>query len=519
MGVSPLAKHVRFAAGLVCAAWLGFAAEPAGAPATLAGLRERLLARVAEPRFAQAHWGIHIVSLATGRTLFTANADRAFLPASTAKLFTAALALDRLGPDFRVRTSLFAAAPPDDQGTVTGDLIVYGRGDPGFSASAAGGDWDRTFAPLVEALKAAGVKQVAGDLVADESYFRGPPTGSGWEDDDRQWYYGAEVSALTLNNNAVELRLRPAEQAGAPVEVFCFPATPFVAISNLTQTVASNGTQQITVNRPLGGNVIWVKGTEPLGSRGLTESMSVHRPAAWFGEEFKAALQRSGIAVRGGVRVVDAVGRERSPLDCDRLVELGAAMSAPLSEELARTLKPSQNLHAQLLLFQAGAAAAGGSATTPGLTSEQAGLRALAAFVVKAGLAPDEVRLEEGSGLSRHDLVTPRALVGLLQFMAHHLQAQVFREALPVAGVDGTLRGRMRGTPAERNLRAKTGSLRRVNTLAGYVTTAAGEPLAFALLLNDYPTGAGERPGREELDEVAVWLAGLTQLTREAPGD
>ncbi len=517
MRASPFKYRVRFATAWVFAGWLVFAGEPTSAPETLAGLRERLVARASEPRFARAYWGIHIVSLETGRTLFSANADKAFLPASTAKLFTTALALDCLGPDFRVRTSLYAATRPDARGTLKGDLILYGRGDAGFSVSAVGGDWDRALAPLVDALKAAGVKQVTGDLVADESYFRGPAIGSGWEYDDLRWYYGAEISALTVNDNAIDVHVRPAGKVGSPAEVFLFPATRFLVVSNLIQTVATNGTRRIDVNRPLDGNVVWVKGTLPVGARGATESISVHRPAAWFGEELKQALQRGGITVQGHVRVVNAAEREAAPLDLNRLVELGATMSAPLSEELARTLKPSQNLHAELLLFQAGAA--GADAETPGLTSEQAGLRALAAFLAKAGLAPDEVRLEEGSGLSRHDLVTPRALVGLLQFMARHPQAKVFHDALPIAGVDGTLRTRMRGTPAEGNLRAKTGSLSLVNTLAGYVTTAAGEPLAFALLLNNYPTGAAERPGRAELDDVAVWLASLAQHTRDAPGN
>jgi D-alanyl-D-alanine carboxypeptidase/D-alanyl-D-alanine-endopeptidase (penicillin-binding protein 4) len=170
-----------------------------------------------------------------------------------------------------------------------------------------------------------------------------------------------------------------------------------------------------------------------------------------------------------------------------------------------------------LLLLQAGAAQAGGG--DPDQTSEQAGLNALAAFLAKAGLDPGEARFEEGSGLSRHNLVTPRALVGLLEFMRRHREAAVFWESLPVAGVDGTLRSRMRGTPAEGNLRAKTGSLSLVATLAGYVSTAAGERVAFALLLNNYTGGPNTRPAREELDRMAVLLAGLSQHTRDAPAD
>jgi D-alanyl-D-alanine carboxypeptidase/D-alanyl-D-alanine-endopeptidase (penicillin-binding protein 4) len=188
-----------------------------------------------------------------------------------------------------------------------------------------------------------------------------------------------------------------------------------------------------------------------------------------------------------------------------------------LRELLPRMMKPSQNLHAQLFLLQVGARQPPGEDTER--TTEQAGLEALAAFVVKAGLGAGEARFEEGSGLSRHNLVTPRALVALLQFMRRHPHADVFLESLPVAGVDGTLRTRLRGTPAEGNLRAKTGSLSLVNTLAGYVTTAAGERLAFALLLNNYAGGPEDRPGRTELEELAVMLASLREHTRDAPAD
>ena len=180
-------------------------------------------------------------------------------------------------------------------------------------------------------------------------------------------------------------------------------------------------------------------------------------------------------------------------------------------------MKSSHNLHAQLLLLQVGAAP---SADGEGeQTSEQAGLAVLPAFLAKAGLGVGEARIEEGSGLSRHNLVTPRALVGLLEYMRRHPHANVFLESLPVAGVDGTLRTRLRGTPAEGNLRAKTGSLSQVSTLAGYVNTAAGEPLAFALLLNNYAGGPDDRPGRAELDDLAVMLASLRQHTRDAPAD
>ncbi len=513
---SPRPPLNRWRLVLLAAVWLAArAAEPPvpaprGGPDTVAALRERIQAHVTHPRFARAHWGIHAVSLETGRVLFTANSDKWFIPASTAKLFTGALALDVLGPDFRIRTSLLAMARPDARGVLAGDLRVYGRGDPGFLVAEAGGDWDRAFAPLLEAAARAGIKHVLGGLVADTSYFRGPTIGSGWEYDDLTWYYGAEVSALSVNNNAVEVVVRPGTRPGVPAEVFLFPSTPFVAVSNRLQTVAAGGPRRVNLGRDPRANVVHVRGTLPADARPLSQTVSVREPARWFGEEFKRALHRRGIVVRGPVRVVDGSSPDPAPSPSGRWLELGGCDSAPLRDLLPRMLKPSQNLHAQLWLLQAGAAL---GPAEPDETSERAGLRALAAFLQRVGIPTGEVRLEEGSGLSRHNMVTPRALVRLLEYMTRHPHAAVFREALPVAGVDGTLRSRLRGTPAEGNLRAKTGSLDLVSALAGYVTTAAGEPLVFALLLNQY--AGGERPARAELDDIAAWLAGLRQHTRE----
>lgn len=502
-------------------AWFGvafaFAGEPASGPGTLAALRAQMLGRATQPRFARAQWGIHVVSLDSGRVLFSVNGDKLFLPASTAKLFTGALALDRLGPDFRIRTSVFGASRPDAHGVLKGDLVLYGRGDPSLDVASAGGDWDQALAPLVEPLVACGLKTVQGDLVADESFFREARIGSGWEYDDLQWYYGAEVSALTVNNNAIEVVVRPAPRAGSPAQVFLFPSTRYVLVSNAVQTVPVGATRRLTVRREPDANVVKARGSIPLEARPLTETVAVRGPAAWLAREFQQALARRGITVRGQVRTVGAPESGRAVPVPAGLVELGGRWSPPLRELLPRMMKPSQNLHAQLFLLQVGAALPPGEDVEG--TSEQAGLAALATFVVKAGLSGGEVRLEEGSGLSRHNLVTPRALVGLLQFMRRHPSAGVFVESLPMAGVDGTLRTRMRGTPAEGNLRAKTGSLNLVNTLAGYVTTAAGEPLAFALLLNNYAAAPEDRPGRAELDDLAVLLAGLSQHTRDASAD
>ena len=169
-----------------------------------------------------------VVSLDSGRTLFEQNAGKLFSPASNCKLYTMALALDQLGGDYRIKTSLYAATKPDRRGVLKGDLIIYGRGDPTINARLNGGDIFRALEPLVAALTNAGVRRIRGDLVGDESFFRGPPYGSGWAWDDLNSYYGAEISALTINDNTLQLSVTPGSTGGAPCQLTLSPATSYV---------------------------------------------------------------------------------------------------------------------------------------------------------------------------------------------------------------------------------------------------------------------------------------------------
>jgi D-alanyl-D-alanine carboxypeptidase/D-alanyl-D-alanine-endopeptidase (penicillin-binding protein 4) len=518
-------RHARhhLLALVFCCAWV-LAKDPAllPAPSNLAELRARLGEHVNQARFAAAQWGVAVVSLDTGKPLFGWNAGKLLVPASTAKLFTAALALDRLGPDFRARTSLYVALRPSDAGVLRGDLVLYGRGDPAIAARFSSGDLGRALGPLAERLAAAGVKRIQGDLVADDTFFAGPPHGTGWEWDDLVYGYGAEVSALTLNDNALEVQVRPAARVGQPALLGLSPATDFLTIRNRTSSAPAGTPRALRFHRSPDRNILVVSGSIPLNDSGYTESISVHQPARWFGLELKRALVQHGIALTGRVRASDGLEDRVARPGANGLIELAGQDSPPLRELLGMMLKPSQNLHAQLLLLQVGARAAQTSgvaareahpasdsdgAAAP--STEALGLRALQSFCREAGVDPGEVLLEEGAGLSRRDLLTPAALVKLLEFMDKHPHGKVFREALPLAGAEGTLKDRMTDTPAAGNVRAKTGTLSRVHGLAGYVTTLARERLAFALLLNQYQAPAGGPAPRADLDAIVVMLAGL----------
>lgn len=527
-------------------------------PETLDSLRERIAAHLAQPRFASATWGVKIVSLDRGKTIFEHNPQKYFNPASNAKLYTAALALERLGADYRIKTSLYSTSRPEASGTLKGDLIVYGRGDPTMAARLNAGDYFKGLEPLVTQLVNAGVRRIDGDLVGDESYFAGPPFGSGWEWDDLQAYYGAETSALTVDDNSLDVFVKPAERVGMPCRITTGPPTSFVTFINRTQTAAKGAETRIVVYRPVGENIIYVSGRLAIDSaNGYYSAVAVHNPAGLFVTLLKDALAQRGITITGRARVIDWKYREVTPLGFGKLIELGSVESMPLGDIVRETLKPSQNLYAQLLLLQVGESSrvsespgtTSGNSSAEGSTrataasssdqssrqsspqsaseprtgsSEESGVELLNDFLNRIGVEKGSVLLEEGSGLSRRDVITPEATVALLAYMSKSRWAEAYRNALPIAGVDGTLQNRMKGTAAAGKVRAKTGSLRYVYTLSGYVTTAAGERLAFSIMLNNYnaersaSTATGRTISispRDDMDAIPIMLAEFSGQT------
>ncbi|MCA1818406.1 MAG: D-alanyl-D-alanine carboxypeptidase/D-alanyl-D-alanine-endopeptidase, partial [Acidobacteria bacterium] len=530
------------------------------APRTLDVLRARIADVLARPELAPAYFSIKVVSLDTGVVVFEHDAQKLMSPASNMKLYTTAAALDRLGPDFRFVTSVYADAKPDGRGRIKGDLVIYGRGDPSFATRFAGnGDYFKAIDELAARVVAAGVKRVDGNLVGDESYFTGASLGAGWEWDDLQWYYGAPVSALTINDNAVDIFVKPAEREGAAAAVTTGPAfagfpTIFpgvtdeqtlkrdaspLAVVNRVITSARGAKREIEVERPLGESYVEVSGTIPVGDAGWTESITTPRPALLFASMLRASLERRGVVIRGRTQALDAHAREllRLPFDAARMVEIARRESPPFSEVVAQTLKPSQNLYTELILRTLGkqsppptnaAEAAHETQTSPPQSSPQVaqpqptpdrrpsaqlGSAAVRQFLREANVAgADRLSLLDGSGLARQDLVSAEATVDLLTYMSRHRYAKVFYDALPIAGVDGTLRGRMKNTPAQGNLRAKTGTLNNVSSVSGYVTTAAGEHLVFSMMVNHY---TDERTPRTNLmDQIGVLLASFAGRTQ-----
>lgn len=486
---------------------------------TLAELQARISEILGRPELGPAMVAIKVSSLETGRVLFEENANKLVRPASNMKLYTVAAALDRLSPDYRFVTSVFANEKPNDKGVIKGDLTIYGRGDPSLAARFNNGDYFKGIDDLATRIAAAGVKKVEGDLVGDESYFTGPQYGSGWEWEDLQWYYGAEVSALTVNDNALDLFVKPGAKVGDAAVITTGPPDPLLRIDNKVVTAARGTKRELNAFRGLGTDELSIKGTIALDDKGYTGGIGISRPALLFTYLLRASLAQRGVTIKGRSRTVDSRSGgsliPRAPLNPaaiepngPELVEIASLQSVPFSAIAAQTLKPSQNLYTEIILRTLGTVvppAASFSASDINRTSESDGLEVVKKFLSEAGVTSSSLVLSDGSGLSRNDMITAEGTIQLLTYMHRHRYASVFRDALPIAGVDGTLRNRFKGTLAENNLRAKTGTLSSANSLSGYVRDAAGEELAFSIMVNNYPQDADVRASC--IEPIAILLA------------
>lgn len=480
---------------------------------TLPELQQKISTLLAQPRFVGAIWGIKIISLDTDQTLFEFHPHRLMSPASNCKLFTGALALDKFGGDYKISTPIYSTAKVNKRGTIHGNLVIVGHGDATWNPRRFGTNFWDIFQPFVSALKKAGVRRVTGNLIADATYFHGEPTISSLTIDDFQNGECPYISALTINDGWAQARVTPGANVGSPCQITMLQPDANLVFSNLVVTVSSNSVHHIEYYIPYGGKVIYVFGQLPLGSDGERLDIPDLEPAKWFGRALKDALARNGIKISGKVCAV--IWPQKAAWNPATAVKIGEVQSPSLRDVVKLYMKPSENFENDMLLACVGESTRTTN-TPPWRTSEELGLATMHHFLEANDLPSDEVHFNEGSGLSDDNMTTANAFVALLEFMWRSHSAQDFIHALPIAGIDGTLRHRMRGTSAEGNVRAKTGSLWWSRTLSGYVTSAAGEHLAFSLLLNRYlpPRGHGSR---EDLDAIAEMLANFSGRSLPSP--
>jgi D-alanyl-D-alanine carboxypeptidase/D-alanyl-D-alanine-endopeptidase (penicillin-binding protein 4) len=428
-------------------------------------------------------WGVAVVSLESGDTLFTHNADRQLLPASTMKLFTSAVALERFGPDHRLVTEVLREGALGSDGIVRGSLVLRGTGDPSFSRRYADGASGETpIAAIARLVAEAGVRRVSGDIIGDASAFEERKVPEGWRTRYLGASYAARVSALSINENLLAITVKPAGKSAA---ITFEPALSGINVVNSVKVVAGRGSQISIVQREGG---LEVRGSIGSAHKGRRVQVVAEHPALVTTAAFRAALEQHGIAVDGGARLAKAAsGAPRV-----------AALSSASIGELVSTMNGESNNHFAELLFRNAARSVGvvGSA-------ENANILLRRFLWEKAQVPPTSVYAADGSGLSTADRVTPRAMVQLLGYAAKAPWRDVLEQSLPVAGRTDGLRSRMKYTPAMGNLRAKTGTTNDVASLGGYVTSRDGERLAFAFIYN----GRDRWRAREAMDAMGATLA------------
>ena len=446
--------------------------RPAGTPAQV--LRGDLARVFAAPPFSRALWAVEVRSLATGEELFALNSERLVMPASNMKIVTLAAAAERLGWDHRFETTLVSSAPLRD-GILYGDLVVVGGGDP--TINARDGRAGQVFDGWAADLRAAGVAAVAGRVVADDRAFGGEALGDGWSWDYLAYGYAAPVSALQFGEDLVTLAVTPGATPGAPATIAVTPETSGLVVENRVTTGEAGARVSLGLGRLPGQRHLEVTGTVPAGGEAVARTASVDDPAEAFAGAARAALAARGIEVWGGVAVAGRNGGSEVRREGERV--LARSLSPPLADVATVLMKVSQNLYAETLLRALGRGEGHGSV--------EAGRRAVREVLDGWGLDPGALVQYDGSGLSRYNYVTADLIVGILgRLHGDPRHREPFLATLPIGGQDGTIGGRFKGTRAEGNVRAKTGSIANVRALSGYVTTRDGEALVFSIIANHF---------------------------------
>ncbi len=455
---------------------------------------EQRLDRLMEAGPGKYFAGVQVFSLESKKVLFKYNDEFLFMPASNMKVLTTALAMLRLGPDYRFTTRLVRET--------SGDVVLAGSGDPSFSGrvypyakESGSGPPLRALEALADRAVAAGLTRIDGDVVGDDRLYPYAPYPPSWTEDDKIREYGAPVSAMTLNDNNITLTIHPGNEPGDPAQISVSPAIEYYALDNRIVTVPKGGEARIRISKVENARQLLLWGSIPAGHAAFGDSLAVDDPALFTAQALYDALARRGVTITG-----KAVARHRSVSDDynpEPSVEIASRVSPPLVQLLQVTDKTSQNLHAELMLREVGRA-------MRYMGTRESGLEEMTAMFKEAGASAGDARLEDGSGLARNVMVAPRLMTRILAYLYASKHREAFISLFPIGGEDGTLKNRMKDNPAADEIHAKTGTLSRAIALSGYVESKTRGWLAFSIIVNSFTAPPSDV--RKWIDKIALEL-------------
>jgi D-alanyl-D-alanine carboxypeptidase/D-alanyl-D-alanine-endopeptidase (penicillin-binding protein 4) len=526
----------------------GAVAATAGRSGACTELARQVDALLADPLVSRAHWGIDVTAM-DGTPIYSLNEGQFFQPASNAKLYTTVTALALLGPEKTFETQVVAEGTLGAGGVLQGDLVLKGGGDANFGSVdlpyvapaqrpknpqpgvMVGDGTIPDIETLADAVVAKGLREVQGDVVGDDTKFSWEPIPPDWANDDLIWGYGAPVSALTIHHNQVDVHVGPNPVAGQKAEIQVDPSVPYYTVTNnvFTADFGRDCDERLLFEKAPGSKSLVVTGDIPPKATPCVEDIAIDDPAEYAALALKSALERRGVRVTGGVKVrhwnperlgsflpkdvPDPILQQRfeSPkleMECQAQAVAGPErpaqtvlathQSAPLIEDMTLTNKVSQNLHAELFLRNVGAA----YSCQP---DARESLRVVRQYLLHVGLDKDDFVFYDGSGLSGHDLVTPRATARLLQFASTQLWFAEWKATLPVGGVDGSLAARFPKAPLKEKVFAKTGTLDEARALSGYLECASGKTVIFTIMVGNHAPGTSA--DRETMDKIVAAIA------------
>lgn len=441
-------------------------------------LAKEIEAKIDQPWIKHGRCGILVVAMSTDERIYQRDAAHVHTPASNTKLATSAAALRALGSEYRYATKLIANGELVN-GELKGDLVLVGGGDPTLAAE--------DLKKMAEQAYASGLRKVSGFLTYDDSFFDAERYGFGWDIDDEMYAYQPQISALMLDRNVVAVRAE-ATAVGEPPKITISNGGPSLVVRNLAVTSARGSRNSLSITRIRAQNVFEINGSIPLGADAVSVRLSVEDPSFYAASVMAMLLREAGIEVFARPVAALAPSAKGSAIAEHR--------SPPMSVIVRELNKPSDNLIAEVLIKTIGREKGGSGSTS-------AGLNYVRSFLTEIGVAAGSALLQDGSGLSGVNAISPEALYILLKHMQGSPHRQAFEDSLPIIGVDGTLRNRLANSPVKGKFLAKTGTLFRTSAVSGYLTAKSGKRYIVSIMMNHFDAPASQaRQLQDQLIEL-----------------